>query len=303
MNARSRLQVESFHDAATQTFSHLVMDRETREVALIDTVLDYEPASGRTSTAQAQRLVDRVAALQARVAWILETHVHADHLSASAWLQERVGGRIGIGARITEVQQTFGALFNAGPDFDRQGRAFDELFDEGKQVALGGLTITAWLTPGHTPACTTYLVRDPAMDASADAHTGLAAFVGDTLFMPDFGTARCDFPGGDARSLYRSINRLLSLPPATPLYLCHDYPPDGRAPEALVTVQAQREGNVHVRDGISEEAFVALRQARDAGLDMPRLILPAVQINMRAGRFPPPESNGLRYLKIPLNAL
>jgi len=289
-----RLQVESFFDEASSTFSHLVLDRATGQCALLDSVLDYDPKSGRTRTTGAQRLVARVRELGAQVQWLLETHVHADHLSAAAWLQAQLGGGIAIGAHITTVQKTFGTLFNAEPGFARDGSQFDHLFRDGDSFAIGGLRATALHTPGHTPACMTYLVED------GDER---AAFVGDTLFMPDYGTARCDFPGGDAATLFRSIRRVLALPAETKLYLCHDYRPGGRPLAHVSTVAEQRTANVHVHDGIAEADFVAMRQARDATLDMPVLILPSVQVNMRAGHLPPPEDNGVSYLKIPLNAL
>jgi glyoxylase-like metal-dependent hydrolase (beta-lactamase superfamily II) len=269
-----------------------VLDRATGQCALVDSVLDYDPKSGRTRTTGAERLVARVRELGAQVQWLLETHVHADHLSAAPWLQAQLGGRIAIGAQITTVQQTFGTLFNAEPGFDRDGSQFDHLFRDGETFAIGSLHATALHTPGHTPACMTYLVDGEH-----------AAFVGDTLFMPDYGTARCDFPGGDAATLFRSVRRVLALPGETRLYMCHDYRPGGRPLAHVSTVTEQRTTNVHVHDGIAEADFVAMRQARDATLDMPVLILPAVQVNMRAGHLPPAENNGVSYLKIPLNAL
>lgn len=288
------LHIEGFFDPATSTVSYILLDRGSRQCALIDSVLDYDPKSGRTGTASADRLSARVRELGAEVQWILETHVHADHLSAAAYLQHRHGGRIGIGSQVAVVQQTFGKLFNAGSDFARDGSQFDHLFADGEVFAIGGLRCEAMHTPGHTPACMTYLVHDG---------DELAAFVGDTLFMPDYGTARCDFPGGDARTLYRSINKVLSLPPHARLYMCHDYRPGGREAQFVSTVADERETNIHVRNGISEEEFVAMRTARDATLDMPALLLPSVQVNMRAGRLPEPEDNGIRYLKIPLDAI
>ena len=294
MNPHSRLQVEGFFDPATWTVSYLVLDTLSLQCALIDSVLDYDPKSGRTSTASADRLISRVQELGAQVQWILETHVHADHLSAAPYLKSALGGQLGIGEHITTVQRVFGQLFNAGADFARDGRQFDHLFADGETFAIGSLHARAVHTPGHTPACMTYVVND-------DAET--AAFVGDTLFMPDYGTARCDFPGGDARTLYRSINKVLSLPAQTRLYMCHDYQPGGRDVQFLSTVGEERARNIHVRNGISEEEFVAMRSARDAALDMPTLILPSVQVNMRAGQLPEPEANGTRYIKIPLNAV
>jgi glyoxylase-like metal-dependent hydrolase (beta-lactamase superfamily II) len=294
MHARSALQVEGFFDPATWTVSYIVLDKSTQHCALIDSVLDYDPKSGRTSHTSADRLIARVRALGASVQWILETHVHADHLSAASYLKQVLGGRLGIGQHITTVQAVFGKLFNAGPEFARDGRQFDHLFADGEIFSIGSLQARALHTPGHTPACMAYEVGD-------DFQT--AAFVGDTLFMPDYGTARCDFPGGDARTLFRSINKVLSLPPQTLLYMCHDYQPGGRDVQFVSTVGEERETNIHVRNGISEEEFVAMRQARDATLDMPTLILPAVQINMRAGTLPEPEANGTRYIKIPIDAV
>ena len=292
------LRVESQFDPCTSTFSHILWDEVTRHAALIDSVLDYDPKSGRTRTDSAEKLAQRVADLQLQVQWLLETHVHADHLSAAPYLQKELGGQLVIGAHITRVQKVFGKIFNAGAEFACDGSQFDRLLAEGDTLALGGLTITALHTPGHTPACMTYVVRDTAADP-----VHIVAFVGDTLFMPDYGTARCDFPGGSASTLYQSIRKVLSLPDDTTLYLCHDYPPAGREPTCVTTVAAQKAANVHVHDGISEAAFVALRTARDATLAMPVLLLPSVQVNMRAGQMPPAESNGVSYLKIPINAL
>lgn len=294
MNTRSALQVEGFFDPATWTVSYIVLDKGTKQCALVDSVLDYDPKSGRTSHASADQLIARVRELGATVQWILETHVHADHLSAAPYLKQELGGQLGIGQHITAVQKVFGSLFNAGSDFARDGRQFDHLFIDGETFLIGGLQARAMHTPGHTPACMTYVVADGAQTA---------AFVGDTLFMPDYGTARCDFPGGDARTLFRSINKVLSLPPETQLYMCHDYQPGGREVRYISAVGEEREKNVHVRNGISEEEFVAMRHARDATLGMPTLILPSVQVNMRAGQLPEPEANGTRYIKIPLNAL
>jgi glyoxylase-like metal-dependent hydrolase (beta-lactamase superfamily II) len=294
----SPLQVEGYFDPATWTVSYLVLDTRTRQCALIDSVLDYDPKSGRTAHTSADRLVARVRELGAKVQWILETHVHADHLSAAPYLKQQLGGRLGIGQHITTVQKVFATLFNADADFARDGRQFDHLFADGEAFAIGQLHARAMHTPGHTPACMTYVVSE---DANGDGET--VAFVGDTLFMPDCGTARCDFPGGDARTLYRSINKVLSLPPATRLYMCHDYQPGGRELQYVSTVAEEREANIHVRNGISEEEFVAMRTARDATLGMPTLILPSVQVNMRAGELPAPEANGTRYIKIPLNAV
>jgi glyoxylase-like metal-dependent hydrolase (beta-lactamase superfamily II) len=288
------LHVESLFDATTWTVSHLVMCTATRQCALVDSVLDYDPKSGRTGTRHAEQLLARVQALGAQVQWILETHVHADHLSAAPWLKARTGGRLGIGQHITTVQKVFGGLFNAEAGFARDGSQFDHLFADGEAFQIGQLQAQALHTPGHTPACMAYLVHPGDGKPSS-------AFVGDTLFMPDYGTARCDFPGGDARTLWRSIQRLLALPPATRLFMCHDYQPGGRELRFESTVAEQRAQNIHLQGG--EDAFVAMRTARDATLDMPTLILPSVQVNMRAGHLPPAEDNGVRYLKIPLDAL
>ncbi|MBD9657329.1 MBL fold metallo-hydrolase [Pseudomonas sp. PDM12] len=291
---RNKLHVEAFHDSATGTISYIALDLETNHCALIDSVLDYDAKAGRTSTASADRLIARVVELKARVEWILETHVHADHLTAAPYLQAQVGGKIGIGSHIAKVQDVFGSLYNAGADMPRDGSQFDHLFVDNEPFSIGSLACHALHTPGHTPACMAYVLRD--------GH-GTAAFVGDTLFMPDYGTARCDFPGGDAHALFRSISRVLSLPADTLLYVCHDYPPEGREVQYVSTVAEQRALNIHVRDGISEEQFVAMRTTRDATLEMPTLILPSVQVNMRAGHLPAPETNGVRYLKIPLNLI
>ena len=291
---RLAMQVEGFFDPATSTVSYLLTDPATRQCAIIDSVLDYDPKSGRTRTTSADQLIARVREQGSTVQWILETHVHADHLSAAAYLKRELGGKLGIGVHIRTVQTVFGQLFNAGDDFARDGSQFDHLFEDEERFQVGNLTLHALHTPGHTPACMTYVVKDGSQTA---------AFVGDTLFMPDYGTARCDFPGGNARTLYRSINRVLSLPPDTVLYLCHDYPPAGRGVQFTTTVADQRAHNVHVKDGITEAAFVTLRETRDAKLEMPVLILPSVQVNMRAGELPRPEANGVRYIKIPLDAI
>ena len=290
----SKLYVEGFFDPATSTVTYLLLDRATQAAAIIDSVLDYDPKSGRTRTASADRVLTRAAELGARIEWILETHVHADHLSAAAYLKEKLGAKVAIGDRIATVQQVFGRLFNAGPAFATDGSQFDRLLADGDTLLLGNLVIEAWQTPGHTPACLTYVVQ-------SDKET--VAFVGDTLFMPDYGTARCDFPGGDAAMLYRSIRRILSLPEATTLYMCHDYRPGGREVAYVTSVGEERAANVHIHDGVDEAAFVAMRRARDAQLEAPVLLLPSVQVNMRAGELPPPEENGTRYLKIPLNAI
>jgi glyoxylase-like metal-dependent hydrolase (beta-lactamase superfamily II) len=294
MNQVTTMQAEGFFDPATWTISYIVLDTATKQCAIVDSVLDYDAKSGRTRTDSADKLIARVRELGAGVQWILETHVHADHLSAASYLKQQLGGKLGIGKNITVIQDVFGKLFNAGPNFARDGSQFDHLFDDEESFAIGSLQCRAMHTPGHTPACMTYVVSNGAETA---------AFVGDTLFMPDYGTARCDFPGGNAHALYRSIRRVLSLPAQTSLYMCHDYLPGGRELMFVTTVGEERESNIHVHDGIAESEFVAMRNARDARLDMPALILPSVQINMRAGQFPEPEDNGQRYLKIPLNAL
>ncbi len=283
-------QIQPFFDDATGTVSYVVFDRPGGHCALLDSVLDYDPKSGRTRTHSADRLIEFVQAHSLTVQWILETHAHADHLSAAHYLRDQLGGRIAIGAAITQVQSVFKTVFHLEPAFEPDGRQFDQLLHDNEIFAIGTLQARALAVPGHTPACMAYQVGD-------------AVFVGDTLFMPDVGTARCDFPGGDARTLYQSVRKLLSLPPETRLFMCHDYPPLGRATAWQTTVAEQRERNIHVHDGVSEDAFVALRTQRDATLEMPTLILPSVQVNIRAGALPPAESNGVAYLKIPVNAL
>ncbi|MFK9096467.1 MBL fold metallo-hydrolase [Pseudomonas guariconensis] len=290
----NNLHVEALYDKVTSTISYLVLDRSSGQCALIDSVLDYDPKSGRTSTESADALIARVQALGAQVQWILETHVHADHLSAAAYLKEKLGGHVAIGALITQVQKTFGELFNEAPGFARDGSQFDVLLEDEEIFLIGNLRARALHTPGHTPACMSYVVEDCGE---------MAVFVGDTLFMPDYGTARCDFPGADARTLYRSIRRLLAFPDTTQLFMCHDYLPGGREMRFVTTVAEQRASNIHIHQGISEDDFVAMREARDATLEMPVLILPSVQVNMRSGQFPEPEGNGVSYLKIPLNVL
>jgi glyoxylase-like metal-dependent hydrolase (beta-lactamase superfamily II) len=286
-----RPQIASFFDAATFTVTYVVHDPATGEAAIIDSVLDFDPNSGRTATISADAVIDYVTSHKLKVAWLLETHAHADHFSAAPYLQEKLGGKIAIGADITTVQHVFGKLFNAGTEFARDGSQFDALFRDGDTFAIGTLPVTVMHVPGHTPACIAYVVGD-------------AVFVGDTMFMPDYGTARADFPGGDARTLFRSLRRILALPPETRLFMCHDYLPKGRIEYVWeTTVAAERASNVHAHDGITEDEFVAMREARDATLDMPRLILPSVQVNMRAGHLPPPDKNGVVYLKIPVNAV
>ncbi|MFM2271918.1 MAG: hypothetical protein RL702_983 [Pseudomonadota bacterium] len=284
-------QVRTFFDPATFTATHVVWDEATRKAAVVDSVLDFDQPSGRTSTASADRVIAFVKEAGLVVEWLLETHAHADHLSAAPYLKEQLGGTIAIGEAIRTVQGVFAKVFNEPASFAADGSQFDQLLADGEQVMLGDLPLIALHVPGHTPACMAYVIGD-------------AVFVGDTLFMPDYGTARCDFPGGDARALYRSVRRLLALPAETRLFLCHDYLAPGRSEYVLeTTVAAQRAANVQIHDGISEDEFVAMREARDATLAMPRLILPSVQVNIRAGHFPEPEANGVSYLKLPLNLL
>lgn len=283
-------EVKAFFDDASNTFSYVVWDPASLQAAVIDSVLDFDAASGRTRRDAADALIAFVRARGLSVQWVIDTHVHADHLSAAPYVKSVLGGKLGIGEHIREVQDTFGTLFHAGGEFRRDGSQFDHLFKDGERYALGGIEAVAMHTPGHTPACMTHVIGD-------------AAFVGDTLFMPDYGTARCDFPGGDARVLYRSIRRIFALPPDTRVFLCHDYKAPGR--DQFVhetTIAAERSGNIHVRDGIAEDDFVRMRSERDATLAMPKLILPAVQVNMRAGQLPPAEENGVHYLKIPVDA-
>ncbi|NBQ89970.1 MAG: MBL fold metallo-hydrolase [Betaproteobacteria bacterium] len=287
-------QVQAFFDTPTWTVTYVVYDREGGCAAIIDSVLNYDHKSGRIGHTRADEVIAFIKANSLKVQWILETHAHADHLSAAPYLKQHLGGRIGIGAGIDSVQKVFKGLFNLEPEFKTDGSQFDRLFQDEEVFQLGDLQARVMAVPGHTPACVAYAIGD-------------AVFVGDTLFMPDVGTARCDFPGGNAHMLYRSVRKLLSLPAPTRLFMCHDYPPlvDGR-PRAVTwesTVAQQREGNIHVHDGVSEEAFVKMRTARDAMLEMPTLIMPSVQVNIRAGELPPPEANGMRYLKIPLNAV
>ena len=284
-------EVRAFFHESSNTFSYVVWDPASLHAAVIDAVLDYDAASGRTGHHAADEIVAFVQAHGLTVEWVIETHVHADHLSAARYVQSKCGGCLGIGEHIRAVQETFGTLFNAGSGFARDGSQFDHLFSDGEHYMLGGIEATAMHTPGHTPACMTHVIGD-------------AAFVGDTLFMPDYGTARCDFPGGDAATLYRSIHKIFALPDTTRIFLCHDYKAAGRGEFAHeTTVAAERTCNIHVHDGIGEAEFAAMRTARDATLKMPQLILPAVQVNMRAGQLPPAEANGVRYLKIPLDAI
>ena len=282
--------IKSFFDPATWTFTYVVYDREGGHAAIIDPVLDYDPKAARTSTASADLVADYVQEKHLQLEWILETHAHADHVSAAHYLQGRLGGKLGIGDHITQVQSTFAKIFNLEPEFRADGSQFQMLLSEGATLAVGDLSLEVLFVPGHTAACVAYKIED-------------AIFVGDTLFPPDVGTARCDFPGGDARTLYHSVRRLLEYPAKTRLFMCHDYPPEGRTPRAEISVAEQRDKNIHVHDGVSEEAFVALREARDRTLAKPVLILPAIQLNIRAGELPPPEANGVAYLKLPLNLI
>ncbi len=282
--------VEAFFDERTSTITYVVADPDAKVCAVIDSVLDYDPGSGRTSTESADRVGAHVGDNGLEVVWILETHAHADHLTGARHLKERLGGATAIGAEILSVQKTFAELFNLGPEFPADGSQWDRLLGDGDSLELGGLTIEAMHTPGHTPACTCYLIGD-------------AVFTGDTVFMPDFGTARCDFPGGNAATLYASIRRILELAPETRVFVGHDYAPGDRAFAWESTVAEERARNIHVHDGVGEDEFVRLREGRDAELEVPRLILPALQVNIRGGALPPPEDNGVSYLKLPLNAL
>jgi len=282
--------VKSFFDPATSTFTHVVHDRVGGHAAIVDPVLDFDAASGRTGRDSADAVIAFVREQGLTVEWILETHAHADHLSAAPYLQAQLGGRIAIGEAIKRVQGVFKPIFNMEPEFLTDGSQFDHLFADGEVFAIGTLQAQAWHVPGHTPADLAYVIGD-------------AVFVGDTLFPPDVGTARCDFPGGDAHALYQSVQRLLALPDDTRLFMCHDYPVTDRAPQAMCTVREQREGNIHVHAGVAEPTFVAMRQARDATLAMPRLILPSIQVNVRAGHLPPAEADGRRYLKVPVDVL
>ncbi|QCP53424.1 MBL fold metallo-hydrolase [Trinickia violacea] len=283
-------QIQAFHDSATATISYVVHAGPGTRCAIIDSVLDYEPHSGHTSTVSADRIVDYVREQQLQTEWLLETHAHADHLSAAPYLREKLGGSIGIGEHICSVQKIFGPVFNFEPTFRPDGSQFDRLFTANETLRVGELEATVLHVPGHTPADVAFMFDG-------------AVFVGDTLFMPDVGTARCDFPGGDARTLYASIRSLLAMPDETDLYMCHDYPPAGRGVRWRTTVAEQRAMNIHVRDTIAEADFVAMRTARDATLGKPTLIIPSIQLNIRAGVLPEPESNGIRYLKTPLNVL
>ncbi|MGE5159208.1 MAG: MBL fold metallo-hydrolase [Gemmatimonas sp.] len=283
-------EVTPFFDPATNTVSYVVRDPASQNCAVIDSVMDIDYASGHIAHQSADKIIDFIKGRGLALQWLIETHVHADHLSAAPYLQRELGGKIGIGDKITIVQETFGRIFNEGTEFERDGSQFDRLFKDGESYAIGGMTAFAMHTPGHTPACMTHVIGD-------------AAFVGDTLFMPDGGSARADFPGGDARQLYRSIRRVLALPDETRLFMCHDYGPNGRDIRWETTVAEQRAHNIHVRDGITEDEFVAAREARDRTLPMPTLIIPSLQVNMRAGQLPAPDDSGRRFLKVPLDTL
>lgn len=286
----TRPEVTGFFDEATNTVSYVVKDPGSQACAVIDSVMDIDYAAGRIAYESADAIIAFIREHGLTLEWLIETHVHADHLSAAPYIQGKLGGRIGIGDRITVVQETFGKIFNEGTEFQRDGSQFDRLFADGDTYTIGGMTAFAMHTPGHTPACMTHVIGD-------------AAFVGDTLFMPDGGSARADFPGGDARTLYRSIRRVLSLPPQTRLFMCHDYGPNGREIRWETSVAEQRAHNIHVRDGIGEDEFVEKREARDRTLAMPKLIIPSLQVNMKAGELPKPDESGRRFLKVPLNTL
>lgn len=289
MTSTTHATVEAFFDPQTWTYTYVVYESKGSACIVIDSVLNYDPNSGRTKTESADKVIGFIKDHDLKLEWILETHAHADHLTAAPYIQEKLGGKIAIGDHITTVQGVFKGVFNLD-DIALDGSQFDVLIKEGESISFGDLSFKALYVPGHTPACMAYEIGD-------------SIFVGDTLFMPDVGTSRCDFPGGSASNLYRSVQSILKYPPSTKLFMCHDYPPNGRAPEYQSTVADQKEANIHVHDGITEEQFVAMRTKRDAGLDMPVLILPAIQINIRAGHMPKPEGNGTAYLKIPLNAL
>ena len=283
-------EVTAFFDPRTNTISYVVRDPGSKACAIVDSVMDFDYAAGRISYESADKIIDFVRGEGLDVQWLIETHVHADHLSAAPYIQQKLGGKIGIGEKIVTVQNTFGKVFNEGTEFQRDGSQFDRLFADGDTYEIGGMKAFAIHTPGHTPACMTHVIGD-------------AAFVGDTLFMPDGGSARADFPGGDARTLYRSIRRVLSLPGQMRLFMCHDYGPNNREIRWETTVADERAHNIHVRDGISEDEFVKMREARDATLDMPKLIIPSLQVNMRGGELPPADEEGKRFLKVPINGL
>ncbi len=282
-------EVVHFFDEATATFSYVVKDPDSNACAIIDPVMDIDYAAGRTSCAGADRIVEYVREKELANEWIIETHIHADHLTAAPYIKQELGGKIGVGDQITVVQKTFAEIFDEGSEFRRDGSQFDQLFTDGESYMIGAMTAVALHTPGHTPACMSHLI-------------GNATFVGDTLFMPDGGTARADFPGGDARTLYHSIERLLSMPDEMRLFMCHDYP-DDRAPVWLTTVADEKRENIHVNQSTSEDEFVSMRETRDKTLEMPRLILPSLQVNMRAGQLPPADEKGKVFLKVPINVL
>jgi glyoxylase-like metal-dependent hydrolase (beta-lactamase superfamily II) len=282
--------IKDFFDSETSTFTYVVYEGFGSSCVIIDSVLNYDPKSGRTSITSADEVISFIKAHQLQVSWILETHAHADHLTAAPYLQSHLGGKLVIGDHIKNVQTVFKGVFNLDDCFKPDGTQFDYLLKEGESLAFGNLSLKALLVPGHTPACMAYEIGD-------------AIFVGDTLFMPDVGTARCDFPGGDAKTLYRSIQKILSYPGQTKLYMCHDYPPNGRPAMGVTTIADEKASNIHLHDGVTEEQFVRMRTARDKTLEMPTLILPSIQVNIRAGHFPEPDANGVAYLKIPLNAL
>jgi glyoxylase-like metal-dependent hydrolase (beta-lactamase superfamily II) len=283
--------IEAFLDPASSTYSYVIYEHDGGHCAIVDPVLDYDPAAGRTATVQADKIIAFAREHQLQVQWLLETHAHADHLSAAPYLRRELGGKIAIGQSISKVQGVFKTLFNLEPGFSVDGSQFDHLFAPDESFRIGNLKATALHVPGHTPADMAYLID------------GDVILVGDTLFMPDVGTARCDFPGGNANQMFASIHKLLAFPASVRLYVCHDYPPTGRAPQCQSTVGEQRKSNIHIHDGIDEATFVAMRTRRDAGLCMPTLLLPAIQVNVRAGNFPPAEENGVTYLKIPINKL
>ena len=290
MNTKVKADIKAFFDPETWTYTYVVSGGKGTPCVIIDSVLNYDPKSGRTSTHSADEVIQFIQNEELKLAWILETHAHADHLTAAPYFQEKLGGKLVIGNHIANVQSVFKGVFNLEEGFAVDGSQFDHLLTDGESLDFGELSLKALYVPGHTPACMAYEIGD-------------ALFVGDTLFMPDVGTARCDFPGGNAKTLYQSIQKILSYPNETKLYMCHDYPPNGRSPEFCSTVEAEKSGNIHVHDGIGEEQFVQMRTQRDKTLQMPTLILPSIQINIRAGHFPEPEDNGKSYLKIPLNIL
>ena len=282
--------IKAFFDHDSNTVSYVVADPATKKAAIIDSVLDFDYAAGTIGYDHADQIIAYVVAQKLTVEWLIETHVHADHLSAAPYIQQHLGGKIGISDRISEVQAVFGKLFNAGTKFERTGSQFDKLFADGDRYKIGELDAVAMATPGHTPACMVHLIGD-------------AVFVGDTLFMPDGGTARADFPGGDARTLYQSIQKILALPDQTRMFVCHDYAPNGREFSWETSIAAQRAANIHVGNNVAEDSFVDMRQKRDASLAMPRLIMPSIQVNMRAGHMPEAEENGATYLKVPIQGL